>query len=110
MRTRPLGTGGPRVAPGPQVAPPAPGCAGMSDGTAPADEADAVATIRTALDTGVTLLGTDYVDVHRPARRPHRVEEAVPADAVAGTRYAAPLIALLDSERGPRPQEEVSAS
>jgi aryl-alcohol dehydrogenase-like predicted oxidoreductase len=56
------------------------------------------------------------------ARRPHRVEEAlaaagvaltdadlratdeaVPAGAVAGTRYAAPLMALLDSERGPKP-------
>jgi aryl-alcohol dehydrogenase-like predicted oxidoreductase len=56
------------------------------------------------------------------ARRPHRVEEAlaaaditltdadlgridqaIPADAVAGTRYAAPLMALLDSERDPKP-------
>jgi aryl-alcohol dehydrogenase-like predicted oxidoreductase len=55
------------------------------------------------------------------ARRPHRVDEAlaaagvtltdadlgaideaIPADAVAGTRYAAPLMALLDSERGPK--------
>jgi aryl-alcohol dehydrogenase-like predicted oxidoreductase len=27
------------------------------------------------------------------------IEEAVPADAVAGTRYAAPLMALLDSEK-----------
>lgn len=58
------------------------------------------------------------------ARRPHRVEEAlaaadvtltdadlraideaIPTDAVAGTRYAAPLMALLDSERGPTPSE-----
>jgi aryl-alcohol dehydrogenase-like predicted oxidoreductase len=30
------------------------------------------------------------------------IDEAVPADAVAGTRYAAPLMALLDSERGPK--------
>ncbi|MFG1862646.1 aldo/keto reductase [Microbispora bryophytorum] len=52
MHTRPLSTGGPRVAPL------ALGCAGMSDHTAPADEADAVATIRTALDAGVTLLDT----------------------------------------------------
>ncbi len=55
-------------------------------------------------------------------RRPHRVaealaaadvaltdadlrtiDEAIPAGAVAGTRYAAPLMALLDSERGPNP-------
>ncbi|MEU6431076.1 aldo/keto reductase [Microbispora sp. NPDC046973] len=52
MRTRPLGTGGP------QVAPIALGCAGMSDHTAPDDEADAIAAIRTALDAGVTLLDT----------------------------------------------------
>lgn len=44
MHTRPLGTGGPRVAPI------ALGCAGMSDHTAPADEADAIATIHAALD------------------------------------------------------------
>jgi aryl-alcohol dehydrogenase-like predicted oxidoreductase len=63
--------------------------------------------------TVVAVLGT---------RRPHRVaealaaadvslsdadlrtiDEAVPAGAVAGTRYAAPLMALLDSERGPNP-------
>ncbi|MDQ0306923.1 aryl-alcohol dehydrogenase-like predicted oxidoreductase [Kitasatospora herbaricolor] len=31
------------------------------------------------------------------------IDEAVPADAVAGTRYAAPLMTLLDSERGPNP-------
>ncbi|MEU6548774.1 aldo/keto reductase [Streptomyces sp. NPDC046915] len=52
MQTRPLGTGGP------QVAPLALGCAGMSDHTAPVDEADAIATIHTALDAGVTLLDT----------------------------------------------------
>ncbi|KAB8180920.1 aldo/keto reductase [Microbispora catharanthi] len=52
MHTRPLGTGGP------QVASVALGCAGMSDHTAPADEADAIATIHTALDSGVTLLDT----------------------------------------------------
>ncbi|MFF7980986.1 aldo/keto reductase [Streptomyces sp. NPDC007901] len=52
MQTRPLGTAGP------QVAPLALGCAGMSDHTAPADEADAIATIHTALAAGVTLLDT----------------------------------------------------
>ncbi|MFD8720099.1 aldo/keto reductase [Streptomyces sp. NPDC059629] len=231
MRTRPFGPDGPHVAPL------APGCAGMSDHTSPADETDAVTTIRTALDAGVALLdtadfsgmghnedlirralrpadrgkavlsvkfralrgpdgaflgiegrpapvrnalahslrrlGTDHVDVYRrgrlapdtpvedtvaavaelvqagyvrhiglsevgpetirrahavhpicdvQARRPHRVQDApaaaglvltdaepraidaaVPADAMAGTRYAAPLMALLDSERGARP-------
>ncbi|WP_371484170.1 aldo/keto reductase [Kitasatospora sp. NBC_00315] len=52
MRTRTLGTGGP------QVAPLALGCAGMSDQTAPADEAAAIATIHAALAGGVTLLDT----------------------------------------------------
>ncbi|MEN3540286.1 aldo/keto reductase [Microbispora sp. ZYX-F-249] len=52
MHTRPLGTGGPLVAPL------ALGCAGMSDHAAPADEADAIATIHAALDAGVTLLDT----------------------------------------------------
>ncbi|MGW7260184.1 aldo/keto reductase [Streptomyces sp. NPDC054834] len=52
MQTRLLGTGGPRVAPL------ALGCAGMSDHTTPADEADAIATIHAALDAGVTLLDT----------------------------------------------------
>ncbi|WP_329493761.1 aldo/keto reductase [Kitasatospora herbaricolor] len=52
MQTRPLGTGGP------QVPPLALGCAGMSDHTSPADEADAIATIHGALDAGVTLLDT----------------------------------------------------
>lgn len=52
MHTRSLGTEGP------QVAPIALGCAGMSDDTAPTDEADAIATIRSALDAGVTLLDT----------------------------------------------------
>ncbi|WP_046729685.1 aldo/keto reductase [Streptomyces humi] len=52
MQTRLLGTGGP------QVAPLALGCAGMSDHTAPTDEADAIATIHTALAAGVTLLDT----------------------------------------------------
>jgi aryl-alcohol dehydrogenase-like predicted oxidoreductase len=52
MRTRTLGTGGP------QVAPLALGCAGMSDHTGPLDEAVAIATIHAALADGVTLLDT----------------------------------------------------
>lgn len=52
MQTRTLGTGGP------QVAPLALGCAGMSDQTAPADDAAAIATIHAALAAGVTLLDT----------------------------------------------------
>lgn len=34
------------------------------------------------------------------------IDEAVPADAVAGPRYAAPLMVLLDSERGSQPSEQ----
>ncbi|MFK0106587.1 aldo/keto reductase [Streptomyces sp. NPDC091217] len=158
MRTRPLGPDGP------DVAPLALGCAGMSDHTSPADEADAVTTIRTALDAGgdpragrlprflpghlalvdrlrplaeahgftvaqlaiarVMARGREHPTVVAVvgARRPHRVQDAlaaaglvltdaelhaidaaVPADAVAGTSCAAPLMAPLDSERGARP-------
>ena len=55
MDTRKLGTTGPAVfALGL-------GCMGMSDFYGPADEAESIATIRAALDTGVTLLDTgDY--------------------------------------------------
>ncbi|MEV1202721.1 aldo/keto reductase [Microbispora rosea] len=78
MHTRPLGTGGPRAAPL------ALGCAGMSDHTAPADEADAVATIHAALDAGVTLLDTaDFYgmghneDLIRRALRPGDRDKAL---------------------------------
>ncbi|MDX6740079.1 aldo/keto reductase [Actinocorallia sp. A-T 12471] len=52
MHTRRLGTSGPATAPV------ALGCSSLSDRTGPADEADAVATIRAALDAGITLLDT----------------------------------------------------
>ena len=52
MQTRTLGTRGPRVA---AVGL---GCMGMSDLYGPADEAESLATIRAALDAGVTLLDT----------------------------------------------------
>ncbi|MFD4506393.1 aldo/keto reductase [Streptomyces sp. NPDC058457] len=87
MRTRPLGTGGP------QLAPLALGCAGMSDDTTPADETDAVATIRTALDAGVTLLDTaDFYgmghneDLIRRALRPGDREKAVLSVKFGGLR------------------------
>lgn len=43
---------------GPEVSAVALGCMGMSDGYGPSDRADAIATIHTALDAGVTLLDT----------------------------------------------------
>ncbi|MEG3627273.1 aldo/keto reductase [Streptomyces poriticola] len=72
MQTRPLGTGGP------QVAPLALGCAGMSDHTDPADEADAVATIHTALAAGVTLL--DTADFYGMGHNEDLVRRALRAD------------------------------
>lgn len=52
MMTRTLGSKGPRVS---AIGL---GCMGMSDLYGPADEAESVATIRAALDAGVTLLDT----------------------------------------------------
>ena len=46
---------------GPTVSPLALGCMGMSDFYGPADETESIATIRAALDAGITLLDTgDY--------------------------------------------------
>jgi aryl-alcohol dehydrogenase-like predicted oxidoreductase len=44
--------------PGPMVSAFGVGCAGMSGTYGPADDTDSVATIRAALDAGVTLLDT----------------------------------------------------
>jgi aryl-alcohol dehydrogenase-like predicted oxidoreductase len=52
MQTRTLGTTGPTV---PALGL---GCMGMSDLYGPADEAEGIATIRAALDAGITLLDT----------------------------------------------------
>src|SRR6188768_1512388 len=55
MQSRTLGTSGP------QVSAIGLGCMGMSDLYGPADDAESIATIRTALDAGITLLDTgDY--------------------------------------------------
>jgi aryl-alcohol dehydrogenase-like predicted oxidoreductase len=55
MTTRSLGATGPRVSALGL------GCMGMSDFYGPADEAESIATIRAALDAGITLLDTgDY--------------------------------------------------
>ena len=52
MKTRTLGSTGPTVSALGL------GCMGMSDLYGPADDAESVATIRAALDAGVTLLDT----------------------------------------------------
>ncbi|OKJ03762.1 aldo/keto reductase [Streptomyces sp. CB01249] len=87
MRTRTLGHGGP------QIAPVALGCAGMSDHTGPADEADAVATIHAALDAGITLIDTaDFYgmghneDLIGRALRGGRRDEAVLSVKFGGLR------------------------
>jgi aryl-alcohol dehydrogenase-like predicted oxidoreductase len=55
VTTRSLGSGGP------EVSALGLGCMGMSDFYGPADEAESIATIRAALDAGITLLDTgDY--------------------------------------------------
>jgi aryl-alcohol dehydrogenase-like predicted oxidoreductase len=87
MQTRTLGTGGP------QAGPLALGCAGMSDHTTPADEADAGATIHAALAAGVTLLDTaDFYgmghneDLIRRALRDGDREKAVLSVKFGGLR------------------------
>src|SRR5438270_10925536 len=52
MNTRRLG------ASGPEVSAVGLGCMGMSDFYGPADEAESIATIREAIDGGITLLNT----------------------------------------------------
>ncbi|MFD0257200.1 aldo/keto reductase [Kitasatospora indigofera] len=89
MQTRSLGTGGP------QVPPLALGCAGMSDHTGPADEADAIATIRTALDAGVTLL--DTADFYGMGHNEDLIRRALRA----GDREKALLSVKFGGLRGP---------
>ncbi len=63
MQLRALG------ATGPQVGSIGLGCMGMSALYGPADRDEGIATIRAAIDAGITLrLGTGYIDVYRPAR------------------------------------------
>jgi aryl-alcohol dehydrogenase-like predicted oxidoreductase len=78
MITRTLGSKGPRVS---AVGL---GCMGMSDFYGPADEAESIATVRAALDAGVTLLDTgDYYGMGhnelllRDALKGRRREQAV---------------------------------
>ncbi|MFE0460284.1 aldo/keto reductase [Kitasatospora sp. NPDC058965] len=89
MHTRPLGAGGP------QVPPLALGCAGMSDHTGPADEADAIATIHAALDAGVTLL--DTADFYGMGHNEDLIRRALRA----GDREKALLSVKFGGLRGP---------
>ncbi|WP_405014405.1 aldo/keto reductase [Kitasatospora sp. NBC_01539] len=89
MQTRPLGTGGPQV---PTLAL---GCAGMSDHTAPADDADAIATIHAALDAGVTLL--DTADFYGMGHNEDLIRRALRA----GDREKALLSVKFGGLRGP---------
>jgi len=89
VQTRPLGTGGPQV---PTLAL---GCAGMSDHTAPADEADAIATIHAALDAGVTLL--DTADFYGMGHNEDLIRRALRA----GDREKALLSVKFGGLRGP---------
>jgi predicted aldo/keto reductase-like oxidoreductase len=90
---------------GPVVFPLSLGCMGMSATYGPADEAESLATIRAALDAGVTLFDTgDFygmgaLDVELTPEEVKRLEEAVPASAVAGARYNEEAMRTLDSER-----------
>jgi aryl-alcohol dehydrogenase-like predicted oxidoreductase len=96
------------------------GLMGMSSVYGPADDTESIATIRAALDAGVTLLDTgdsDIVPLIGTKRRDRlaealaaldlelapddlaAIEAAVPAGAVAGERYDERQMAVLDSER-----------
>ncbi len=77
MRTRRLGAGGPEVS---EVGL---GCMGMSDFYGEADEAESRATIRAALDAGVTLLDTgDFYGMGHNELLLRRALEGVPRDRV----------------------------
>ncbi|GHO99740.1 aldo/keto reductase [Reticulibacter mediterranei] len=85
MIARSLGTHGPRVS---AIGL---GCAGMSD--EPADEAESIATIQTAIESGVTLLDTaDFYGMGhnhlllREALRGHTREQVVISDKFGGLR------------------------
>ena len=71
----------------------------MSDMYGPADRPESIATIHAALDRGVTLLDTRALIVRLSPEQMARIEQAVPADAAAGSRYPQAQLAHMDSER-----------
>jgi predicted oxidoreductase len=66
------------------------GCMAMSDMYGPSDESESIATIHAALDAGINMLDPEDLA---------QIERAIPADAVAGTRYAEEQMRWLDSEK-----------
>ncbi len=87
MITRLLGTHGP------EVAAIGLGCSGMSDSSGPTDEAESIATIHAALDSGITLLDTaDFYGMGhnemllRDALRGRAREQVVLSDKFGGLR------------------------
>ncbi len=74
------------------------GCMGMSEFYGPGDEAESTATIRRALDLGVTFL--DTADMYGP----HRNEELV-GRAIAGRRHEVVLATKFGIVRGADPAD-----
>src|SRR5436305_13644381 len=70
------------------------GCMGMSEFYGPGDEAESVATIRRALDLGVTFL--DTADMYGPS-----VNEELVGRAIAGRRDEVELATKFGNVRGP---------
>jgi aryl-alcohol dehydrogenase-like predicted oxidoreductase len=103
MRTVALGRGGPAVSRAGL------GLMAMSGVYGPAGRAQSIATIRAALDAGITLLGTrragrlaEAVAALELTLTPAEIaaiESAVPAGQVAGDRYEPAGMAALDSEK-----------
>lgn len=77
MITRTLGSRGPRVS---AIGL---GCMGMSDLYGPADESESIATVRAALDAGITLLDTgDYYSMGHNELLLRRALEGRPRESV----------------------------
>ncbi len=88
MKTRVLGTGGPTVS---AIGL---GCMGMSEFYGTADQAEAEATVRRAIDLGVTLL--DTADMYGPF-----TNEELVGRAIAGRRDEVVLATKFGNMRGP---------
>ena len=89
MKKRVLGTGGPTVS---AIGL---GCMGMSEFYGEADDGESLATIRHALDVGVTFL--DTADMYGPF-----VNEELVGRAIAGRRHDVVLATKFGNMRGPK--------